>query len=214
MIEAATDQPFEYLLHSVFAGISAIFTGLSAWLASEDKKNEEKLKFYSESIDNLRKEVSLFISEITVISLIWKSTLNAEKDEKLNAKEFLFFRKKYRKSYEKIFEMYTSIILRLKDNPIENILKEKFSTVINTYIGNNINCASTDINDYKEIISGVDAVINNDRNKIESLRVVNKRIQILLYPFILIAIFFALYFLFSAYSSIGQCSNPIIPIQL
>ncbi len=148
--------------------IASILAIIGAHFSSTANHMQNVAKLRSEWIDCLRKEISLFSSQVTTISLLWNTELAVKSSNQLTDSEFCFFRKRHKEGYGKLFESYSSVVLRLdstKDS--DNKLRELLDSTVTSFTGNNSNCGVNGAEKLKEIIEETERALKNERDLIE-----------------------------------------------
>ncbi|MBM4208484.1 MAG: hypothetical protein FJ190_10905 [Gammaproteobacteria bacterium] len=126
-------------------------------------------KFYSDWIDEFRDEVSKFASNVTTISLLWNTEILDKNEAKMSNAEFIDFRNNHKDMYRDVFDSYSSLMLRFRDNNSEDIaLKKVLEETISHFTGNNATCGFKSQEKINEIIKYADEIVVRERNHIES----------------------------------------------
>jgi hypothetical protein len=185
--------------------IASILTFIGLLFSAYSKFAGDIGKLRSQWIDNLRQEISEFYSQITTISLLWRSEPNQQNKSPLSDIDLQKFRDRNRDSYMQIYKCYGSILQRLKYN--QGILMRfmdkggrraelelRLKSILEKFIGNAY-CSGFEDNDEEllHIVKLGEEIIKREREYIEMWIPIRQAIVFILILLIGVAMILLLY---------------------
>lgn len=164
------------ILHEAYIVIAAIISAIGLSFTAHAQNLQTKSKMMSDWIDNFRKEISEFASQINTISIIWNAELEAKNCKEMSKAEFKDFKIKYKDNYIRLYDSYSSINLRFYDdkNANEQNLENLLSEAITSFEGNDTKCGVDGKNKLNNILIASRKIIRSNREEIE--KNLNRRI--------------------------------------